>query len=202
MSNEIDLKYIKETIEKLRSLNTLKNYDEVNSEDLVRALQSELKFSEHKCYEFLTMLIPAGGRIRSHTFNLAMFMDAPTEKKTTKPSEVKTALPKFTPEITNSHLIPKVDKRYVKFGNYSTVEAVIDSGQFAPIWITGLSGNGKTYSVEQACANLKREIIMINISNETNEEDLIGSFSLETTNSYEIECDEDFYEKFLKWSSN
>lgn len=101
------------------------------------------------------------------------------------------------PEISDDYLIPKVDKNYVKFGNYDIVEKALSTQRFAPIWITGLSGNGKTYSVEQACANLSRKMVMINITNETNEEDLIGSFSLETVNSYEVECDEALFAEFL-----
>ena len=101
------------------------------------------------------------------------------------------------PEISDDYLIPKVDKNYVKFGNYDIVERALSTQRFAPIWITGLSGNGKTYSVEQACANLSRKMVMINITNETNEEDLIGSFSLETVNSYEVECDEALFAEFL-----
>ena len=111
-------------------------------------------------------------------------------------SATKIQAPK-RPEISADYLIPKVDKNYVKFGNYDIVERALSTQRFAPIWITGLSGNGKTYSVEQACANLSRKMVMINITNETNEEDLIGSFSLETVNSYEVECDEALFAEFL-----
>ena len=111
-------------------------------------------------------------------------------------SATKIQAPK-RPEISADYLIPKVDKNYVKFGNYDIVERALSTKRFAPIWITGLSGNGKTYSVEQACANLGRKMVMINITNETNEEDLIGSFSLETVNSYEVECDEALFAEFL-----
>ena len=111
-------------------------------------------------------------------------------------SATKIQAPK-RPEISADYLIPKVDKNYVKFGNYDIVERALSTKRFAPIWITGLSGNGKTYSVEQACANLSRKMVMINITNETNEEDLIGSFSLETVNSYEVECDEALFAEFL-----
>ena len=111
-------------------------------------------------------------------------------------STTKIQAPK-RPENSADYLIPKVDKNYVKFGNYDIVERALSTQRFAPIWITGLSGNGKTYSVEQACANLSRKMVMINITNETNEEDLIGSFSLETVNSYEVECDEALFAEFL-----
>lgn len=118
-------------------------------------------------------------------------------KKVVVETNVKNKLPAFVSPITESYLIPEIDTRYVKHGNYSVIESAINSGRFAPIWITGLSGNGKTYSVEQACANVSREMILINITNETNEEDLIGSFSLESIDSYEIECEEELYKEFL-----
>jgi MoxR-like ATPase len=75
-------------------------------------------------------------------------------------------------------LIPAKDGNYVPFGNFSDVKKIIQSGLFYPTFITGLSGNGKTFSVEQACAQLKRELIRVNITIETDEDDLIGGFRL------------------------
>ena len=74
--------------------------------------------------------------------------------------------------------IPEKDDSYVQFGNFQSVRKVIQSRQFYPIFITGLSGNGKTMSVEQACAATKRELIRVNITIETDEDDLIGGFRL------------------------
>jgi hypothetical protein len=76
------------------------------------------------------------------------------------------------------NLIPEVDDNFVKFGNFNDIKGIIKSGLFYPVFITGLSGNGKTYSVEQACAQLKRELIRVNITIETDEDDLIGGFRL------------------------
>ena len=75
-------------------------------------------------------------------------------------------------------LIPPVSDSYVPFGNFKDVKKIIQSGIFYPTFITGLSGNGKTFSVEQACAQLKRELIRVNITIETDEDDLIGGFRL------------------------
>ena len=75
-------------------------------------------------------------------------------------------------------LIPPVSDSYVPFGNFKDVKKIIQSGIFYPTFITGLSGNGKTFSVEQACATLKRELIRVNITIETDEDDLIGGFRL------------------------
>tara|TARA_A100001035_G_scaffold206521_1_gene166553 strand:- start:813 stop:1889 length:1077 start_codon:yes stop_codon:yes gene_type:complete len=74
--------------------------------------------------------------------------------------------------------IPEKDGTYVPFGNFSNVRKVISSDKFYPIFITGLSGNGKTLSVEQACAATNRELIRVNITIETDEDDLIGGFRL------------------------
>ena len=76
------------------------------------------------------------------------------------------------------NLIPDKDPNYVPFGNFTDVKKIIQSGIFYPTFITGLSGNGKTFSVEQACASLNRELIRVNITIETDEDDLIGGFRL------------------------
>ena len=75
-------------------------------------------------------------------------------------------------------LIPQKDDSFVKFGNFSDIKKIIQSRLFYPTFITGLSGNGKTFGVEQACAQLKRELIRVNITIETDEDDLIGGFRL------------------------
>jgi Cdc6-like AAA superfamily ATPase len=83
--------------------------------------------------------------------------------------------------VSNSivqNLIPEKDDTFVQFGNFSDVKKILSSNIFYPVFITGLSGNGKTFSVEQACAQLKRELIRVNITIETDEDDLIGGFRL------------------------
>ena len=76
------------------------------------------------------------------------------------------------------NLIPSKDDTFVQFGNFGDVKKIIKSRVFYPTFITGLSGNGKTFSVEQACAQLGRELIRVNITVETDEDDLIGGFRL------------------------
>jgi len=75
-------------------------------------------------------------------------------------------------------LIPDKDDTFVQFGNFKDIKRIIQSRLFYPTFITGLSGNGKTFSVEQACAQLNRELIRVNITIETDEDDLIGGFRL------------------------
>ena len=79
---------------------------------------------------------------------------------------------------SEKNLVPAIDKNFFKFGNFADIKKVIQSKQFYPTFITGLSGNGKTFSVEQACAQLGRELIRVNITIETDEDDLIGGFRL------------------------
>ena len=67
---------------------------------------------------------------------------------------------------------------YVPFGNFNDVYSIIKSGRYYPAFITGLSGNGKTFMVEQACAKAKREFFRVNITVETDEDDLLGHYAL------------------------
>lgn len=83
---------------------------------------------------------------------------------------------KLNVEVDN--LIPVVDSTYVAFGFHTDLNKIIRSGMFYPTFISGLSGNGKTTMVEQVCAKAKREAIRVNISVETDEDDLIGGNTL------------------------
>ena len=85
--------------------------------------------------------------------------------------------PAVQPDVERD-LVPDSDDTFVKFGSFADVKKIIQSKLFYPAFITGLSGNGKTFSVEQACAQLGRELIRVNITIETDEDDLIGGFRL------------------------
>jgi hypothetical protein len=87
---------------------------------------------------------------------------------------------RMTAEIDS--VIPEKDKTYVPFGFFKQLEMIIKSSTFYPVFITGLSGNGKTTMVEQVAAKLKRECIRVNISVETDEDDLIGGNTLQDGN--------------------
>lgn len=79
---------------------------------------------------------------------------------------------------TEFNLIPERRSTYVPFGHFNDVRAIINSNRFVPIYITGLSGNGKTMMVEQVCAVLQRECVRVNVTGETDEDDLLGGFRL------------------------
>ena len=76
------------------------------------------------------------------------------------------------------NVVPAKDKDFVNFGNFADVKNIITSKKFYPVFITGLSGNGKTLMVEQIHASLKKELIRVNITIETDEDDLLGGFRL------------------------
>ena len=87
------------------------------------------------------------------------------------------AAPSVEPKVVQN-LVPDKDDVFVPFGSFTDIKNIIKSKLFYPAFITGLSGNGKTFGVEQACATLKRELIRVNITIETDEDDLIGGFRL------------------------
>jgi len=75
-------------------------------------------------------------------------------------------------------IVPKKDVTFVPFGNYPDIKSIIKSGKFYPVFVTGLSGNGKTMSILQACAEAKKECIRVNVTIETDEDDLLGGYRL------------------------
>jgi len=90
--------------------------------------------------------------------------------------------PSVIPQV-EQNLVPEKDATFVKFGNFPDVKKIIASKLFYPTFVTGLSGNGKTFGIEQVCAQLGRELIRVNITIETDEDDLIGGFRLVNGNT-------------------
>ena len=103
-----------------------------------------------------------------------------TEKVlTTKAPETETVSEAaYVVSSLTGDIVPKKDPVFVSFGNYPDVKSIIRSKMFYPVFITGLSGNGKTMGVTQACAENKRELIRVNITIETDEDDLLGGYRL------------------------
>ena len=98
-------------------------------------------------------------------------------KKSVENIEKSFKSPSAVPAV-EKNLVPSKDDTFVKFGSFNDVKKIIGSKLFYPVFVTGLSGNGKTFGIEQACAQLGREIIRVNITIETDEDDLIGGFRL------------------------
>ena len=99
-------------------------------------------------------------------------------EKILKPvSETKKEAAYIVSSLTGN-IVPKKDPIFVSFGNYPDIKSIVKSNRFYPVFITGLSGNGKTMGVTQACAEAKRELIRVNITIETDEDDLLGGYRL------------------------
>ena len=81
--------------------------------------------------------------------------------------------------LDNVKIIPEKMSNYVPFGHFKDVKNIIKSKIFFPVFVTGLSGNGKTLMIEQTCAQLKRELFRVNITIETDEDDLMGGHTLQ-----------------------
>jgi hypothetical protein len=81
-------------------------------------------------------------------------------------------------DLEDADLVPKTYKNYVPFGNFDDILSIIKSNRFFPTFITGHSGNGKTMSIEQACAKAKRKFVCISMTPETDESDLLGNYVL------------------------
>ena len=111
-------------------------------------------------------------RLKGHKAGIGKW-NLTIQEKLEKNFQAPSALP-----AVEQNLIPSKDDTFVKFGNFTDIKKIIQSRLFYPTFITGLSGNGKTLSVEQACATLGRELIRVNITVETDEDDLIGGFRL------------------------
>jgi len=101
-------------------------------------------------------------------------VSAPAEQPLASPAVIHN----FAAETLHVNLVPEVDKLFVKHGDFDLISRIVSSRQFYPIFITGLSGNGKTFGVEQACAQHDRELYRVNITIETDEDDLLGGFRL------------------------
>ena len=85
----------------------------------------------------------------------------------------------FIVSSLTGNIVPVKDPVFVPWGHYKDIKQIVSSKQFYPIFITGLSGNGKTMNVQQACAQTKRECIRVNITIETDEDDLLGGYRLQ-----------------------
>jgi MoxR-like ATPase len=98
-------------------------------------------------------------------------MTKPVDKSENRIQNVQT-------DLESSDLIPKSYKNYVPFGNFEDVLAIVNAHRFFPVFITGHSGNGKTMSIEQACAKAKRKFVCVSMTPETDESDLLGNYVL------------------------
>ena len=109
-------------------------------------------------------------------------MNAPLAAPVAAPQVEQTPIAKAVAKVQSTSseevYIPSADPTFVKWGYFSDVLKIVKSNMFYPMYVAGLSGNGKTMMIEQACANAKREYVRVQITPETDEDDLIGGFRL------------------------
>ena len=117
-------------------------------------------------------------RVKRGTYDLSTLITPlkDTIVNTSVPTNVVAMAPQSV--VNKERTFAKVDPTFVPWGSFADVKKVIQSEMFYPIYISGLSGNGKTFMVEQACAKLNKEFIRVQINPETDEDDLIGGFRL------------------------
>jgi hypothetical protein len=141
-------------------------------------------------------LTKAGVRVGRGVYNcspevlLGAATATPAPVKTKAPAPAMAARPSPKTEVVTMNdtssdrvefetsFVPEKDPTYVRWGHYKDVETIVKSGMFFPVFISGLSGNGKTFMIEQVCANLKREYVRVQINPSTDEDDLIGGYKL------------------------
>ena len=124
--------------------------------------------------DFYSLMQPEN-RVKIGTYDLASVLSsAPKQEAQAMPATAMAMQSVVNEEKTYA----SVDETFVPWGSFSDVTRIIKSGMFYPTYIAGLSGNGKTFMVEQACAKLKKEFIRVQINPETDEDDLIGGFRL------------------------
>ena len=122
--------------------------------------------------------IKAGALLANAGQNLPASVKAPDPIPKPVPAAPVTVIEMTKGGTSTVENIPVKDNLFVPFGNFSDVHSILKSEMFYPIFVTGLSGNGKTFMVEQACAKAKRELFRVNITIETDEDDLLGGFRL------------------------
>lgn len=140
-----------------------------------------LDFFKAKGIKFPRWLLSSKRRVERGVYNISRVL-----KKEPAQAPAPVITEQQTQAIVNAvaaeqefeNLIPNKNPLYVRWGHHSILKRIIKSGEFVPAFITGLSGCGKTLMVEQVCAELGREFYRVNVTNETDEDDLLGGFRL------------------------
>ena len=94
------------------------------------------------------------------------------------PTETTASMSLIATNMEKQNLVPSVFEGFVPWGHFKDIKSIVKSGMFYPVFVTGLSGNGKTLMIEQVHADMNKELIRVNITIETDEDDLLGGFRL------------------------
>jgi hypothetical protein len=171
LTNEQKFAFATEAINRYGPVVTMKQISQLESEGFPR--QDWIRRAEHRV-----------GRGEYRIPNLNEVNMSATVMPLQKPKPASTPVADAVSKIASvgrveeTAIIPKKNELYVPFGFFDKMVSIIKSGRFYPVFVSGLSGNGKTLMIEQACAQTNREFLRVNISPETDEDDLIGGFRL------------------------
>lgn len=150
-------------------------------------------FAEKDAHKFVNTKC---GKISRGVYTMSLTATAPITKvtplkplKPLKPFAAKPAAPvaPLAPEVFTAKVksvsseevyVPAKDNTFVRWGHFNDVKKIVESKMFFPMYVAGLSGNGKTMMIEQVCAQLGREYVRVQITPETDEDDLLGGFRL------------------------
>ena len=128
---------------------------------------------------FMTRKVGRGSWNVSHLADADGAVAAPVQTQAPTPKAAPVVALRGVQSVSSDEIyVPTVDNNFIPWGEYQNVKRIVDSRMFFPLYISGMSGNGKTIMVEQACAKSKREYVRVQISPETDEDDLLGGFRL------------------------
>lgn len=128
---------------------------------------------------FMTRKVGRGSWNISHLADADGAVVAPVQTQAPTPKAAPVVALRGVQSVSSDEIyVPAVDNNFIPWGEYQNVKRIVDSRMFFPLYISGMSGNGKTIMVEQACAKSKREYVRVQISPETDEDDLLGGFRL------------------------
>ena len=127
--------------------------------------------------DYYPLLTPAN-RVKIGTYSLAGLLPEIASVAEPIPAAAVQMASSVTSVGNEERTFAKVDPTFVPWGAYTDIMKIVKSEMFYPTYISGLSGNGKTFMVEQACAKAGREFIRVQINPETDEDDLLGGFRL------------------------
>jgi len=166
----------------------IENMREYFDKDVITAKELHAYVNEHDIS--FPYFITRQRKVARGQFSIAVGSTKPVAPKVvkTKSAEPAVAAPAMVAQVVQlatrraqnvtESFVPDRSETYVPFGFFGDLKDIIKSRIFYPVYITGLSGNGKTMMIEQVCAALKRELIRVNITKRTDESDLIGSYEL------------------------
>ena len=117
-------------------------------------------------------------KVGYNKFKLPNGESAPTTILNTTTTENTASMSLIATNMERQNLVPSTFDGFVPWGHFKDIKQIVKSGLFYPIFVTGLSGNGKTLMIEQVHADMNKELIRVNITIETDEDDLLGGFRL------------------------